>query len=325
MQGAVRRLRTNHRFDGSLARLAEAIRSGQSDDVMAILRDGATGDDGGSGGGEPPGGGVEWLGVDPADVSAAPPLGPSRAGSDAVRHRILTWARAVQEAAGQGDVDGALAWLRSHRVLCAHREGPSGVMVWNRLVESWLAESLAGVVGRPGSSLVGTTGAAAVRHPVGADGGERAGSVAPWSVWYPGRPVLVTANDYGLRLYNGDTGIAVAGVGADGPAGSPSLRVVFDAGPGHLGRIFSPSRLASVETVFAMTVHKSQGSEFDAVTLLLPAESSRLLTRELLYTAVTRARRRIVIVGTEEAIRQAVGHRMARASGLGRRLWGPSA
>jgi exodeoxyribonuclease V alpha subunit len=85
-------------------------------------------------------------------------------------------------------------------------------------------------------------------------------------------------------------------------------------------RPISPSRLADVETVFAMTVHKSQGSEFDRVTLVLPA-ASRLLTRELLYTAVTRARLGLVVVGSEEAIRLAVGRPIARASGLTERLW----
>jgi exodeoxyribonuclease V alpha subunit len=95
--------------------------------------------------------------------------------------------------------------------------------------------------------------------------------------------------------------------------------VVFDAG-GPPRRV-SPSRLADVETVYAMTVHKSQGSEFDYVTLVLPPPTSRLLTRELLYTAVTRARHGLLVVGTEDAIRAAVDRRIGRASGLTDRLW----
>jgi exodeoxyribonuclease V alpha subunit len=85
---------------------------------------------------------------------------------------------------------------------------------------------------------------------------------------------------------------------------------------------FRPSRLGAVDTAYAMTVHKSQGSQFDAAAVLLPAPTSQVLTRELLYTAVTRARERLVLAGTEEAIRAAVARPIARASGLRRRLWG---
>ncbi|MEJ7717194.1 MAG: ATP-dependent RecD-like DNA helicase [Thermoleophilaceae bacterium] len=81
---------------------------------------------------------------------------------------------------------------------------------------------------------------------------------------------------------------------------------------------FSPTRLAAVDTVYAMTVHKSQGSQFDTAAVLLPGPTSQILTRELLYTAVTRARERLVLVGTEEAIRAAVARPVARASGVAR-------
>ena len=95
---------------------------------------------------------------------------------------------------------------------------------------------------------------------------------------------------------------------------------VFERGGELLS--FSPLRLGAVETVYAMTIHKSQGSQFDTAAILLPPPSSRILTRELLYTAVTRARERLVVVGTEEAVRVAVGRPVARASGLRGRLWG---
>jgi exodeoxyribonuclease V alpha subunit len=130
---------------------------------------------------------------------------------------------------------------------------------------------------------------------------------------YAGRPLLVTENDYELGLYNGDTGVIV-----QGEAGQPSA--AFERG-GELLR-FSPLRLGEVETVYAMTIHKSQGSQFDAAAVLLPAPDSRILTRELLYTAVTRARRELILVGTEEAVRRAVEQPVARASGLRERLWG---
>ncbi len=128
---------------------------------------------------------------------------------------------------------------------------------------------------------------------------------------YVGRPLLVTENDYELGLYNGDTGVIVTGPG-DRPAAA------FERG-GEVLR-FSPLRLGAVETVYAMTIHKSQGSQFDTAVVLLPAPSSRILTRELLYTAVTRARRELILIGTEEAVRRAVARPVARASGLAERL-----
>ncbi|HTT90843.1 MAG TPA: ATP-binding domain-containing protein, partial [Acidimicrobiales bacterium] len=120
-------------------------------------------------------------------------------------------------------------------------------------------------------------------------------------------------NDYGLGLFNGDTGVVIAE--EDG-----SLRAAFRRGAGVV--TMSPARLGAVETAFAMTVHRAQGSEFDEVVVLLPGASSRVLTRELLYTAVTRARRSVVLVGTEESLRAAVARPIARASGLTARLWG---
>jgi exodeoxyribonuclease V alpha subunit len=128
---------------------------------------------------------------------------------------------------------------------------------------------------------------------------------------YVGRPLLVTENDYELGLYNGDTGVIVQGAGERPTA-------AFERG-GELLR-FSPLRLGAVETAYAMTIHKSQGSQFDTAAVLLPPESSRILTRELLYTAVTRARTDLILVGTEEAVRRAVERPVARASGLGERL-----
>ena len=130
---------------------------------------------------------------------------------------------------------------------------------------------------------------------------------------YVGRPLLVTENDYELGLYNGDTGVIVRG-------SSEPASAVFERG-GELLR-FSPLRLGAAETVYAMTVHKSQGSQFTTTAILLPGPSSRILSRELLYTAVTRAREKVILVGTEAAIRAAVARPVARASGLRERLWG---
>ena len=194
-----------------------------------------------------------------------------------LRTILVPHALALREAAVLGDGPAALATLEEHRLLCAHRRGPYGIAYWNRQVERWLAEQT---------------------------------DTPLWASWYAGRPVLVTANDYGLGLYNGDTGVAVLRDGA--------LRAVMSGSTGPLE--FATSRLADIETMHAMTIHKSQGSQAMEVTVLLPAEDSRLLTRELLYTAVTRARERVRVIGSADQVRAAIQRRAVRASGLSRRL-----
>jgi exodeoxyribonuclease V alpha subunit len=209
--------------------------------------------------------------VDPADEAAMAE----------VRARIADAAYAVTRRAEQFDEAdaGPLAdLLDAHRLLCAHREGPFGVGGWNRQVQRLVEER---------------TG---VQH---------------FDEWYAGRPVLVTTNDPGLGLSNGDLGVTVRL-----PDGR--LRVLVRIGAAT--RLFAPTRLSGVETVYAMTVHKSQGSEAHAVTVVLPPEDSRLLTRELFYTAVTRAREQVTVIGTEAELRAAMGRRVQRASGLAARL-----
>ncbi|MDP1806895.1 MAG: exodeoxyribonuclease V subunit alpha, partial [Acidimicrobiales bacterium] len=193
-----------------------------------------------------------------------------------VRDAVIEAGTLVSEAAAAGRGRDALSALGGFRLLCAHRRGPYGVATWTAQVERWLG--LAGAAG-----------------------------------WYPGRPLLVTENDYGLGLYNGDSGVVVA----HGDAGG--VRAVFER-RGELLEL-TPQRLASVDTVYAMTVHKAQGSQFDQVAVLLPDPTSPILTRELLYTAITRARRRLILVGTEEAVRGAVERPITRASGLRESLW----
>lgn len=139
--------------------------------------------------------------------------------------------------------------------------------------------------------------------------------------WYPGRPVLVTRNDYSQRLMNGDIGITleIPHRLADGSV-VPVLRVAFLAGDGTQDiRWVMPGRLQSVETVFAMTVHKSQGSEFTHTALLLPENLSPILTRELIYTGITRARHWFSLGcagGVNAVLPEAVKRRVLRASGL---------
>jgi exodeoxyribonuclease V alpha subunit len=127
-----------------------------------------------------------------------------------------------------------------------------------------------------------------------------------------GRPLLVTENDYPLRLYNGDTGVVVS-------TEPGRVAAAFDRGGDVLA--FAPARLGAVDTVYAMTVHKAQGSQFATSAILLPEPTSPILSRELLYTAITRAQERVVLIGTEAAVRAAVQRPVARASGLRDRLW----
>jgi exodeoxyribonuclease V alpha subunit len=173
------------------------------------------------------------------------------------------------------------------RVLCALRDGPRGVTALNAAMTRRLRAAL----GVPGL----------------ADG-------AGASPWFAGRPVLVLNNDYVLRLFNGDIGIAL-------PDASGELLVHFPdaAAPGGF-RAIAPVRLPRHETAFAMTVHKSQGSEFDAVLVMLPEQRSRVLTRELLYTAITRAKRRVALVSDEAVLQQAIATPTTRHSGLLARL-----
>jgi exodeoxyribonuclease V alpha subunit len=242
-------LKTSHRFGESIGKVASAIRTGDVDEAIALLR----------AGGEH----IEWLETDDP--------------GEQLRKVLLPHALRLREAAILGDVRAALSTLDEHRLLCAHRRGPYGVRFWNHQVERWLTD--------------------ATGEPL-------------WTQWYAGRPILVTANDYGLGLYNGDTGVTV--VRGDG------LRAVLAAGAEPAE--FATGRLSDVDTMHAMTIHKSQGSQADEVTVLLPLEDSRLLTRELFYTAVTRAKEKIRVIGTEASVRAAVQRRAVRASGLARRL-----
>ncbi|MBU0553556.1 exodeoxyribonuclease V subunit alpha [Myxococcota bacterium] len=131
--------------------------------------------------------------------------------------------------------------------------------------------------------------------------------------WYPGRPILITRNDQAMRLYNGDVGVI-----KKSEAGRLEIFFAGEAEP----RGVPPARLPPHETVFALTVHKSQGSEYDEVLLILPPRVSPILTRELLYTAVTRARKAVRILGSEEVLRAGIAQRVRRASGVNAELWG---
>lgn len=169
------------------------------------------------------------------------------------------------------------------QVLCAHRRGRGGTGMVNRYMDNRMRSRL-------GYS-------------------ERA-------EWYPGRPVMITQNNYELKLFNGDIGIAVED--NDG-----QLRICFeargDAGQPH--RFIAPAQLRNYESAWALTVHKSQGSEFDNVLLILPDQVSPILTRELVYTALTRAKEKFTIWGKPEILKHAIHQQIHRSSALNERLW----
>lgn len=177
------------------------------------------------------------------------------------------------------------------QVLCALRKGPWGVEGLNqRIAQKLLAEK-----------LIDKT-----------DG------------WYAGRPVLVTGNDYNLGLMNGDIGLTFSVPWDKTETGEPkaTLRVAFPSGDSTSGiRWISPSRLQQLETVYAMTVHKSQGSEFNHTCLVLPDRLSPVLTKELVYTGITRARNWFsLITGDAQVFKDSVRQQVVRASGLALRL-----
>lgn len=162
----------------------------------------------------------------------------------------------------------------------------------------------------------GTWGVEAVNQRV-AIALHRAGLLPSDTGWYEGRPVLVTRNDYSLGLMNGDIGVALL-VPDAGQASQTRLRVVFarNDGSGEL-RYILPSRLSEVETVFAMTVHKSQGSEFNHCALLLPDALNPVLTKELLYTGITRAKNDFTLIESRESVFElTVVRKVQRRSGL---------
>ena len=212
--------------------------------------------------------------------------------SAVTRHGYRFYLETLLQTRPAGDADQEVfdAWadtvLRAHgqfQMLCALRRGPWGVEGLNQRIARLLQES----------------------------------DLIPASEgWYLGRPVLVTRNDYGLGLMNGDIGITL-----EGPSNNnqkTALRVAFPVGDGKGIKWVLPSRLQAVETVYALTVHKSQGSEFSHAALVLPDTLNPILTRELIYTGITRAKKMLTLAnaGSMEILEQAVKTRVLRMSGL---------
>jgi exodeoxyribonuclease V alpha subunit len=198
-------------------------------------------------------------------------------GGDLVR-LVANRLAALFEAVRAGEpVASLFALLYEFRLLCVHREGPFGVNALNHAITRELV---------------------------------RAGHIEDHHEWYPGRPVMLSRNDYQLNLYNGETGIVLPH-----PQQRHELAVAFQ-GSGEEIRWVSPSRLPYCETVYGVTVHKSQGSEFQEVVLQLPEQRSPVLCRELIYTAITRSKQRFTLVGGDAIFDAAVQNPMQRSSGL---------
>lgn len=291
-------LRRSHRFDADsgIGRLATAVNEGRAGSVTLPTPDGA----------------VDRLTVEAGDANAwmhlvldgdpereaagyrgyLEALASSRPGDGMARSEWDDWARGVLQAHGR------------FQLLCAVRRGPWGLETLNRRIV-WALRARGLLTGE----------------------GE----------WVEGRPVIVTRNDYALGLINGDIGIALAvprwlAAGEDGPKRDeslarqdpPVLRVAFLATDGRV-RWIPPNRLEGVETAFALTVHKAQGSEFDHVALILPGTDSPILTRELVYTAITRASRRFTLLeAVPGSLERASRRRTRRGGGLRRWLQAPS-
>ncbi len=205
---------------------------------------------------------------------------PPRAGlKAALRDRLI---EGFNEFLRVADPLEALAALARFRVLCALREGPFGVAGLNQLTEEIL---------------------------------EEAGPDQALGPWYAHRPIMITRNDYNLKLFNGDIGVILP----DAVSGEPRA---FFAGPENEVRKFLPLRLPEHQTAYALTVHKSQGSEFERVLLVLPDRESPVLSRELLYTGITRARKSVELWYEEKVFRAALSRRVSRTSGLREALAG---
>jgi exodeoxyribonuclease V alpha subunit len=255
LSGRVTVLDRMHRFgaDSSIAALAQAVRSGDAEAAIGLLRSG--------------GPDVTW--VDPDDDD----------GLEGLRRLVASAGAEVVRCAQRGEAEAALTAAGRVKVLTATRRGPFGLDDWTGRIEADVR------------ALVPELD----RH----------------HRWYEGRPVIVSGNDRINQLSNGDVAVVVR-------HGDSTAAVL--AGPDGL-RYLAPSRLDRVETWWAMTIHRSQGSEYPHAVVSLPTVASPILTRELLYTAVTRGRDHLTVVASEEALRAAVGRPVARASGLRDRLW----
>jgi exodeoxyribonuclease V alpha subunit len=252
LHNKIAELTTVHRAKDApgIKALAESIRAGDVSRTRAVLEAGHAD--------------VQWI---------EPTNGPAVEGLVA---EIVDHAKCLQSVAKNCDLDNTLAIQQELQVLCAHREGFSGVTQWNARVEAKLGITQA-------------------------------------MPWYIGQPIMITRNCRSLALFNGDVGVIVA---------SSSMNNHFEAifgQPGQTVRV-PVSRLEDVATVHALTIHKSQGSEYQHAVVVLPEHFSRIVTRELVYTAVTRAIKKVTLVCPRNVLEAAVKKPIRRATGLAERM-----
>lgn len=273
-------LHHNYRAERQIKALAECVNAGDAD-AAATLLDNADGNE------------LQRLPIDAEDDTVLRTLLLHGDANGSERKGYLGYLDAIEQhrpelaAPTQPEIDewarGCLAAYARFQVLTAVRHGPWGVEGINRKVREWFGQH----------KIDGET----------AVGGEE---------WFHGRPVMITSNDYATGLMNGDIGLCLA-VPLNGES---RLRVVFRKAEDKL-QYFSPARIRDCQTAWAMTVHKSQGSEFDHTVLVLPDRHSRVITRELIYTGLTRARRRFTLAAPDlEIFKRGVHQRTERYSGL---------
>jgi len=203
----------------------------------------------------------------------------------AQRERLLAHWRSLADADTPAE---ALARAGHLRILTAVREGPQGARNLNARIEALLSDGVA-------------------------QGAQRRGTRPMSGRHFHGQPIIVTENSYRHRLFNGDIGLCL-----EDADGTPVAW--FPGGDPQHPRAFHPAALPAHESAFAMTVHKAQGSEFDVVWLLLPTHPNRVLSRELVYTGITRARRELHVAAGEAILRDALSRHASRWSGLEWRL-----
>ncbi|MDA7937852.1 exodeoxyribonuclease V subunit alpha [Pirellulales bacterium] len=252
LHNKIAELTTVHRAKDApgIKALAESIRAGDVSRTRAVLEAGHAD--------------VQWI-----ELTNGPAV-------EGLLAEIVDHAKRLQSVAKNRDLDNTLAIQQELQVLCAHREGFSGVTQWNARVEAKLGITQA-------------------------------------MPWYIGQPIMITRNCRSLALFNGDVGVIVA---------SSSMNNHFEAifgQPGQTVRV-PVSRLEDVATVHALTIHKSQGSEYQHAVVVLPEHFSRIVTRELVYTAVTRAIKKVTLVCPRNVLEAAIKKPIRRATGLAERM-----
>jgi exodeoxyribonuclease V alpha subunit len=270
--------------ESGVGQLAAAVNSGSTDQALALLRDVKRFQD------------IAWIKKEHPSKALidALCLGEGSDENQGYKHYLdrIQSVDTVPKDPNQQDIffGEVLEAFGTFQVLSAVREGSWGVENLNRMILARLEKK--GILQSPPNS---------------------------GALWYAGRPVMATRNDYELGIMNGDVGMTLPFTDED--SGERVLRVVFKDPESSKRpfRVILPSRLTDVETVFAMTVHKSQGSEFGHVALMLPdPEHAPVLTRELLYTGITRAKKRLTLVGgREEQLKVVIERKTQRSSRLG--------